>query len=467
MNKTNKTELLKRFLFNKTHKRHHYLCNAPFVSISINISGLVSPCCFTYMQNKKADYFSQKSLSEIWNGDIFNYYRACFEKDAYPIECEICKNTVEAGNFEIVKSRIYDNYIPHPHFPRLMEITLDNTCNLQCIMCNSTLSSQIAKKNGVLNNNKYDTSALLDDFEKFIPHLDEVVFSGGEPFLSLPGKKLMHAIIDRNPRCLINVNTNGTILTNEIKEMMKIGNFNFNLSLDSINKTTFEKIRIGAKFETVINNLNFFADYSRRKGRNLFVPVCPLQLNYKELPEIVTFCNNNNFNIIFVHVIKAHDASLSTASPELLREAIQVYNTYAFYENNLVQKNNAEQFKGLIRNVMNWLIFAEKKAEFIKKLIPDTDKFKQSDTATEKRIKDYIADQDCKDSKTSDRFEIWKIKKDELFKTLPAYFMNEIFHSHFFSLSDDKLLYYIENFPLTDLTEHFLSLENEIIKKNC
>jgi len=467
--KTYKIERGIRKKLNKTRHHQRFLCNAPFVSVSIGVTGFASPCCYMNNQTEyfihNSDCFPEKKLFDIWNSENFQFYRECFKKKAYPKECVICKNAVEAGNFESVKSKMYDRYTPHPVYPRIIELTLDNTCNLQCVMCSSLHSSQIARKNGMVIEKKNDIDASLSEIRKFIPYLEEMIISGGEPFLSLPSKKLMQEIVTNNPACLISVNTNGTILTDEIKLMMEMGNFNFNLSLDSINKSIYEKIRVGANFETVITNLTYFADYAKRKNRGITIPICPLKLNYSELPDIVSFCNVNAYYIVFVHVFKAHDFALSSADPELLKEALQMYESFSFPENDPIQRHNAEQFHSLIRDVRSWLIFAGKKSDFIGKLEINEEDFNQANYRIEKRIEKYILLK-SNDNAASERLAKWVTKKNKLFEIVPWFFRHELFYSRLFSFPDEILLHYIEDLSLKDLKEFFLTFGDEIIEDN-
>ena len=58
------------------------------------------------------------------------------------------------------------------------------------------------------------------------------------------------------------------------------------ISIDGATKETFEKIRRGASFEQVLENLNYFAEYCRTKGVNLRILPCGLAANWRELPDI-------------------------------------------------------------------------------------------------------------------------------------------------------------------------------------
>jgi MoaA/NifB/PqqE/SkfB family radical SAM enzyme len=66
----------------------------------------------------------------------------------------------------------------------MMELEIENTCNLECVMCIGELSSAIRKNRDKLPPIKSPyNEAFVEQLEEFIPHLKELRFNGGEPFL--------------------------------------------------------------------------------------------------------------------------------------------------------------------------------------------------------------------------------------------------------------------------------------------
>lgn len=445
----------------KSAKKNAF-CNAPFVSISISITGFASCCC--YMESsKKQNRFPENKLMEIWTSEDFNHYRYCFTENIMPDACSVCRQEIAAGNTETVLMKNYDRFAIHPKYPRIIEITTDNLCNLECIMCRSKFSSRIAQKQGAAQKRIHNEALILAELNEFIPFLDEVIISGGEPFLSPLSLKLMQQVIHKNPRCTISVNTNGTILTDEIKDMMEKGMFNINLSLDSITKSTYEKIRVGAHFESVMEHLMFFATYLKKRNSSVSIPVCPLRLNCKEIPELVSFCNKNSFHIVFVHVFKAHEVALYSAAPELLQEVLYLYESCSFPEDSNIHRSNAAQFCGLINNVRCWLTFSLKKEAFIKNLIIEESLFSVANKGFEMRVKAMGVGFE-KNENTEMRYERWKSKKDKLLSLLPLYFHHKMFFNLLFDIPPEKALAEIEARPMDELKENFIAKIDNIIR---
>ena len=114
--------------------------------------------------------------------------------------------------------------------------------NLECIMCYGNFSSSIRKNREKLPSTPtvYDEK-FLESLDPIIPDLKYVKFLGGEPFLINIYYEVWERIIECNPNCLIDVQTNGTILNDRVKDILERGNFRIGVSLDSLKKETYER----------------------------------------------------------------------------------------------------------------------------------------------------------------------------------------------------------------------------------
>ena len=345
---------------------YKFLCNAPFSSIQICIDGTISPCCYNTRSDKSMmACYLENSLYQIWEGEIFSSYRRCIRNNELPAACEICENGLRNGEYESVKinqydwlkvSRIWKNK------PRLIEMTLSNNCNLECIMCNGMLSSSIRA-----NREKRPPSKSIfgqefrKELSKFIPDLQEMVFAGGEPFLTPVYYDIWEDAIRLNPKCYLSVVTNGTILNDRIKSFLERGNFKINLSFDAMTKETYESIRVNAKFEETMANMKYFGDTLARQGKHLNIPICPLRANRYELPDLVRFCNENKYSLNFGNVYGAENVALYSMPISELKELKDFYSRQTFSETNRISKWNIMQFKELTMRIDQWIAEQEKK----------------------------------------------------------------------------------------------------------
>ncbi len=337
-------------------KLNRYLCHAPFVSIKISGDGLVSPCCYNVTLN---EYYAGNSIKSIWTGDVFNEYRRIIKNNVFPKACEKCKVSMLNNEINSIKFLQFDKFkIPKfkKIYPQLIELSISNICNLECIMCSGAYSSSIRRNREKLPpiKNIFD-SKFRKDFEVLIDGLKEVVFAGGEPFLIPSYFDLWEDLIRKNPYCELSVVTNGTVLNDKVIDIVNRGNFKINLSFDAITKETYEKIRINAVFEKAIENIRVFGELMRAKKRRLHIPICPLKMNRYEIPDLVRFCNENNYSLNFVTVFRNFSHSMRGLGSKDLISILEYYKIQDFNVLSNDCQENINQFKDLITGVEKWI----------------------------------------------------------------------------------------------------------------
>ncbi|MFN7824368.1 MAG: radical SAM protein [Pseudobdellovibrionaceae bacterium] len=298
------------------------VCNAPFSNIYFNSWGNAGACWLTL---DRAPRYPDQSLKEIWFGQFFEDLRKDIQSLDLKNGCGVCKKRIQDGVYPQVLARAYDIPYPNIKYPQIMEFELSNLCNLACIMCKGSLSSKIRKEREQLDPLKspYDDQ-FIEQLKEFIPHLKEARFNGGEPFLQQMCWKVWDAIAEINPEILITVATNGTLLNDKMKAILEKCRFRINVSLDSLDKKTYEEIRVGSNFETVVENLNWYKDYCQRKGTILSVMVNPMRINWQEMSNYVRWCTEKGYFLWFNTIWRPrHLAIWTLPSPEI--EKIKTY----------------------------------------------------------------------------------------------------------------------------------------------
>lgn len=345
----------------RTLKNKKLICHAPFTNIYFGRQGNVVSCC----HNRKhiIGNYPQQSIEEIWNGEKLRELRSYIKHKDLNSGCHVCKWDLEQRNFGEVKALHFDS-LPYRKFPSMMEFELDNTCNLECSMCNGEFSSSIRKnrehKPPILS--VYDNE-FVTQLKPFIPHLKETRFSGGEPFLIDIYSNIWAEIIDKNPKCLISVQTNGTVMNARLKELLESGKFEIGISLDSLDKDVYESIRDKADFETVMQNLEYFGDYCQRKGTNFRISVCAMRENWREIPAYLNFCRNYNAYLQIHTVWFPPESSLWNLDKASLDEIHQHLSSVNFEAYNLVQNQNYNHYKNFCFLVKQWFLKANFKKE--------------------------------------------------------------------------------------------------------
>lgn len=153
-------------------------------------------------------------------------------------------------------------------FPTNVDIELSSFCNLRCKMCNwgfdpkTNPSPEDYKKYQAFKN---EAGSISPTFFKQL--IDEIAHEGGpaikvnwrgEPLMNKAAPELIRYAKERGITEVL-MNTNGTLLSPDVcKRIVESGLDQIIFSIDSLNKETYESIRVGANLETTLANIFSF-----------------------------------------------------------------------------------------------------------------------------------------------------------------------------------------------------------------
>ena len=344
-------EILRDYNKSRPKGNQPLICFAPTKNLYFGHKGKVVACC--YNRNFVLGKYPENSIKEIWFGKKASQLRKAIEANNLNYGCAVCKRHILAKNFDANKAKQYDEFRSNKNsYPSVLELELNNTCNLECKMCSGEFSSSIRKnrENLPVLQDPYDL-AFVDQLEEFLPHLQEVKFYGGEPFLIDIYYTIWERIIKRNPKIRISVQTNGTILNNRVKEIMSASNFHMNVSIDSLQKERFQSIRKNAKYETVMENLDYFIDYCKEKNTFIGLSTCLMNNNWDELPNFINFCNERSISIYFHFVHYPHDCSLASLSSAELESIYKELSEASFNSDNRISHKNITHYYDTVKEI--------------------------------------------------------------------------------------------------------------------
>jgi MoaA/NifB/PqqE/SkfB family radical SAM enzyme len=335
------------------------VCHAPFKNMYFNVTGNVGACWLRFAgPESDPDRYPDKTIREIWFGDRYDRLREHIRRRDLGYKCNVCKDNLQHGNFVSLLAKAYDNRYRIRKYPVMMELELDNTCNLECIMCNGVLSSSIRvhreKKPRV--HSPYD-EAFVTQLEEFIPHLREARFNGGEPFLSDINFRVWERMLRKNPRIRIVVATNGTVLNERVKNLLNRGRFHINLSFDSLDKATYEAIRKNASFEDTMEHIRYFDRYCREKGTAFVVLLNPMRPNWREIPDFVRTFNRMNVALWFNTIFRPYHLSLWNLPPEELKKIHEELSRHDFpvtEGKGNHSHHNRSVYRSLVEQIRTW-----------------------------------------------------------------------------------------------------------------
>lgn len=332
-----------------------HLCRAPFNNMYFTVTGHVGPCWLTLYKTLNMQWSPTRSVRDIWFGPEFEKIRKSIRDNNLHAYCRVCEHNIAGKRNPLATT--YDTLYPLTDYPRTMELELSNTCGLECVMCSGLLSSTIrAKREKKPPIESPYNDQFVDEMEEFIPHLQEVRFSGGEPFRHKIVYKLLERIEKLNPSLRVMVTTSGALFGPAIATWFSRLNFNVGCSVDSLVKDRYEKIRVNAKYDTVIRNVESFVELTRRHGRVMTMQMNPMRMNWDEPPEFVRFCNQRRIWLNFNTVQEPKDLAIWTLPREDLERIYDQLSSERIETEpgNQNHADNLRMYNDLLTQIRGW-----------------------------------------------------------------------------------------------------------------
>jgi MoaA/NifB/PqqE/SkfB family radical SAM enzyme len=201
--------------------------------------------------------------------------------------------------------------------PVNLEMILTNRCNYRCRMC---------YQNDFTKELDFETILSLRDVLSFVKY---VTILGGEPFVYSRLDDLLRLLSDTD--CLVNVCTNGSLLTPERNASIVSGRFNrISISLDAASPKTYKFVRKG-DFTRIIKNV---MDLQLQKLKSRSDSPAEIQFNYvlmrenlMELPKLVVLAGDigvRNIRVNYMHCATEELAKSSVFFQQAESDAILV-----------------------------------------------------------------------------------------------------------------------------------------------
>jgi radical SAM protein with 4Fe4S-binding SPASM domain len=307
-------------------------CPSMWKSVHVDTDGYLTPCClFIHREDKKSKLVNIQHAETILQEE-FQEYRDQLSNGIWPSGCNQCKFAEEEGRDS---KRQQDMWMLHngtmqtpPEQVSLeyLQLKTGRLCNLRCTICTPACSTAISTellRTGKLDRYTYDRlneeiawSYDLEQYKKLNPGDDgyfRIDIAGGEPLLN----KTHFDWLDQIPnpeKTILLYNTNGTQRPSrkEIDIWKKFRGIVLSFSIDSYGDK-FEKLRVGAKWDQVLDNLKYCQEEIIAKEfdlhtSNVSVVMTVSKMNvrdaitlYKILNQYVRFNNSNplNFNYLY------------------------------------------------------------------------------------------------------------------------------------------------------------------------
>lgn len=329
-------------------------CPSMWKSVHVDTDGYLTPCClFIHKEDKKSKLVDIQHAETILQEE-FQEYRDQLSNGIWPSGCNQCKFAEEEGRDS---KRQQDMWMLHngtmqtpPEDVSLeyLQLKTGRLCNLRCTICTPACSTAIATellRAKKLDRYTYDRlneeiawSYDVEQYKKLNPGENgyfRIDIAGGEPLLNKTHFEWLDQISNPEKTILL-YNTNGTQRPSrkEIDIWKKFKGIILSFSIDSYGDK-FEKLRVGAKWDQVLDNLKYCQEEIISKEfdlsiSNVSVVMTVSKMNvrdaitlYKILNQYVRFNNSNPLN--FNYLYYPDNMACHNMSREELEEVIALY----------------------------------------------------------------------------------------------------------------------------------------------
>ena len=254
-------------------------CPRPFDTVLIDKQGSCYACeCQSWLPQSIGNLQIQ-TLSEILQSKMAEHLQSSITDNTY----RYCNNKQCAWLLD--KSQPWKTQIPERKIKHL-RLAIDDSCNLRCPSCRTGL---IFHKEGSAYNLGIK---LADSINEWLYNykfpLQVHIGSDGDPFASHVYRHFMEQTPERN-------NIKYSILTNAlmfkefhtrvpyvINNMEELG-----VSIDGASKETYEKLRLGGKWDKVNENLECISQLKKKHNFRFILHFVVQKENYHEMEDII------------------------------------------------------------------------------------------------------------------------------------------------------------------------------------
>ena len=251
-----------------------FLCSNPVVLQALKDFGIDDKCVYldeTFIPLENNGPERNESLKERASTLARAYENVLGQK-------RVRKWQAERENNILLMQDLFEKRPVWESRPSHIELATNNRCNLRCLMCSPEGRPHEAELN------EDETRAIC---EQVFPKAGLLTPSAGsEPLLG--NFELITEMCDAYD-VQLNVITNGVLLKPEKYELMRKNLGRLQISFDSHEKEIYEKIRVGAKFETVVDNIRSICKLAAEDDIEVMTSSVIINLNWNKMAEYVDF----------------------------------------------------------------------------------------------------------------------------------------------------------------------------------
>ena len=274
-------------------------CARPFDTVLIDKMGSCYACECTSWLPQSIGNLQVKSLSEILDSDVRRHLQSSILDGTYRYcnnhQCSYLRNM-----------KFYQQRVPQIKHLRL---AIDDSCNLRCPSCRNGL---IFHKEGSAYNLGVRLADSINDWLHDYDHPIKVhIGSDGDPFASHVYRHFMEQTPERD-NIKYSILTNGLMfkefhhrIQNVIRNLDDLG-----VSIDGASRDTYEKLRLGGRWDKINENLECIAELKNKHNFKLGLHMVVQADNWHEMDDMLALAHKHNADRVYFNKIEDWNTNL-------------------------------------------------------------------------------------------------------------------------------------------------------------
>lgn len=281
------------------------ICLQPFYFMELTPTGEAFPCCPAFAKFSLGNLKTQ-TIDEVWNSDRARHIRRKMYRGEWQDICDpICPHLsayrhnnnpilykhldscdfLTPGITEEIRRR--KDHLESP--PTVYNFSNSKVCNLSCIMC----------PQGQLTDDPALMEKIAQDVSQHLYAARKLILTGmGDPLARPDTRNLLINFKTQNPDLKFDLMTNALLLP-QYWDRIKHQTFDIlTISVDAATKETYEKIRAGGSWETLLQSLSLVKE-NRNAFRCIALSMTVMRENYREIPHFIDFAESYGFSVGF------------------------------------------------------------------------------------------------------------------------------------------------------------------------
>lgn len=227
------------------------LCYKPWDSVFFDEKGRIAPCC------EFRPAISKDSFASYISSDELKQVQTALSRNEFPGQCQSCSGR-EASGVQSLRQKHQQNNTFKDKL-KYVELSLDNICNMSCVMCSPDVSQGVAKEyvklGWIKNVTQYQNYAVLKELETINDPV-HVIVTGGEPFMSEKIVPLLELV--RQKEWAISISTNCSTVNKKALAVIKdIERVTYQISLDAVDDL-YSFLRYPSNWSTFKKTLGYY-----------------------------------------------------------------------------------------------------------------------------------------------------------------------------------------------------------------